>query len=73
MIGHLPDTKGKENVEDTDAITPIIEKEKHIVSMSYRISRVSQEAVIVDNDVTENSLLNSEAYPNSARRTSSAF
>ena len=33
FVHHIPDIKGKENVEDTDAMTPMIEKAKAIVSM----------------------------------------
>lgn len=33
----IPDTKGKEKVDDTEATTPIIEKAKAIVSNSYDI------------------------------------
>ena len=31
----LPDSNGNENVEDTDATTPMIEKANAIVSMNY--------------------------------------
>lgn len=55
---HSPDTNGKENVEDTDAITPMIEKANATVSNFY--NDLSKLLSIVNSSIrTENSRLNS--------------